>query len=128
MPRTVFNFTGIHQRNVLGTFCVIRGFADLNMLARVSKPIPYEGSGLGVGSGYQRETELNHIEDLKIFLETGQHRFFPEIVLGMRLAGEEDPAIGLTLSPEKGGVRPCKIRIATQEQKGSEQKGSVQLY
>jgi len=49
--RQRIEFEGLLQQNVLGTFSVIRGFADLRDLAAVSEAIPYEGSGLGDGKG-----------------------------------------------------------------------------
>ena len=45
--RRRIEFEGLLQKNVLGTFDVIRGFADLRDLAEVSVAMPYEGSGLG---------------------------------------------------------------------------------
>ena len=44
--RRRIEFEGLLQKNVLGTFDVIRGFADLRDLAEVSVAMPYEGSGL----------------------------------------------------------------------------------
>ena len=52
--RQKIRFEGLLQKNVLGTFSVIRGFADLRDLAAVSVAIPYEGSGMGSGTGYQQ--------------------------------------------------------------------------
>lgn len=79
------------ERNVLGTFTVIRGFADLRDLAEVSIAMPYEGGGLGNGQGYQRAVDQSHVEDLKRFLQEGRYRFFPEIILSLRSKGEDDP-------------------------------------
>ena len=55
-------FEGLLQKNVLGTFDVIRGFGDLRDLAEVSVTMPYEGSGLGSGTGYQRDLDEAHVE------------------------------------------------------------------
>lgn len=88
-------FEGLLQRNVLGTFTVIRGFADLRDLAEVSIAMPYEGSGLGNGQGYQRIVNQNHVDDIKRFLQRGRYRFFPEIILSLRTKGESDPLASL---------------------------------
>lgn len=84
-------FEGLLQRNVLGTFTVIRGFADLRDLAEVSVAMPYEGGGLGNGQGYQRRVNQNHVDDIKRFLQRGRYKFFPEIILSLRSKGEDDP-------------------------------------
>lgn len=46
--RQKFSFEGLLQKDVLGTFTVIRGFAD--DLALVSKAIPYRRNGVRVAS------------------------------------------------------------------------------
>jgi nucleoside 2-deoxyribosyltransferase len=84
-------FDGLLQENVLGTFTVIRGFADLRDLAEVSVAMPYEGGGLDDGRGYQRRVDENHVGDIKRFLQRGRYRFFPEIILSLRSTGEGDP-------------------------------------
>jgi len=91
--RQKIKFEGLLQENVLGTFNVIRGFADLRDLATVSVAIPYEGSGMGSGTGYQRALDEQHVGDLKKFLQSGRYRFFPEIVLSLRSKGAEDPVV-----------------------------------
>lgn len=45
------------QENVLGTFKIIRGFADLHDLTEVSVAMPYQGSKNSPGSGYQRQLD-----------------------------------------------------------------------
>lgn len=89
--RQKIEFVGLFQANVLGTFSIIRGFADLRELAEVSVPIPYKGSGLGNGEGYQRSLDEAHVEGLKRFLSKGRYRFFPEVVLSLRSKGKDDP-------------------------------------
>jgi hypothetical protein len=79
------------QDNVLGTFRIIRGFADLRDLVSVSKAIPYQALGLGQGTGYQRSVNIQHVDDIKRFLSRGRYRFFPEIVLSLRSKGANDP-------------------------------------
>jgi len=91
--RQKIRFEGLLQKNVLGTFSVIRGFADLRDLAAVSVAIPYEGSGMRSGTGYQRALNEQHVEDLKKFLHSGRYRFFPEIVLSLRSKGVNDPVV-----------------------------------
>ncbi len=91
--RRKIEFEGLLQQNVLGTFSVIRGFADLRDLAAVSVAIPYEGSGLGGGSGYQRDLEESHVEEIKRFLQRGRYRFFSEIILSLRSKGAVDPVV-----------------------------------
>jgi len=91
--RQRIEFEGLLQQNVLGTFSVIRGFADLRDLAAVSVAIPYEGSGLGDGKGYQRALDEAHVEGIKRFLQRGRYRFFPEIILSLRSKGEEDSIV-----------------------------------
>jgi len=91
--RQRIEFEGLLQQNVLGTFSVIRGFADLRDLAAVSVAIPYEGSGLGDSKGYQRALDEAHVEGLKRFLQRGRYRFFPEIILSLRSKGEDDPIV-----------------------------------
>ena len=65
-------------------FTVIRGFAELRDLAEVSVAMPYQGAMNGQGTGYQRQLDEQHVEDIKRFLNKGRYRFFPEIVLSLR--------------------------------------------
>lgn len=91
--RQKLTFEGLLQENVLGTFKVIRGFADLGDLAEVSVAMPYQGSKDGTGTGYQRQVDEQHVEDIKRFLSKGRYRFFPEIVLSLRSTGAADPIV-----------------------------------
>jgi hypothetical protein len=93
--RQRIEFEGLLQKNVLGTFDVIRGFADLRDLAEVSVAMPYEGSGLDGGQGYQRELVEAHVEGIKRFLDKGRYRFVPEIVLSLRSKGPDDPVVSV---------------------------------
>ena len=90
--RQKVTFDGLMQQNVLGTFRIIRGFADLRDLVAVSTAMPYHGS-MGQGTGYQRELDEQHVEDIKRFLSRGRYRFFPEIVLSLRSSGATDPIV-----------------------------------
>lgn len=56
-------FEGLLQKDVLGTFTVIRGFADLHDLTLVSKAIPYQAGPAGQATGYQRKLDDDHIAD-----------------------------------------------------------------
>jgi hypothetical protein len=89
--RQKVSFEGLLQSNVLGTFRIIRGFADLRDLVEVSVSMPYQGSNGGRETGYQRRFDEQHVEDLKRFLSRGRFRFFPEIILSLRSKGAGDP-------------------------------------
>ncbi len=91
--RQKISFEGLLQDNVLGTFKVIRGFADLQDLAEVSVAMQYQGAKDGNGTGYQRQLDEQHVEDIKRFLSKGRYRFFPEIVLSLRSKGASDPIV-----------------------------------
>jgi len=91
--RQKVSFEGLLQENVLGTFKIIRGFADLHDLAEVSVAMSYQGSNFGQGSGYQRQLDKQHVDDIKRFLSRGRYRFFPEIVLSLRSKGEADTIV-----------------------------------
>jgi len=88
--RQKISFEGLLQENVLGTFKIIRGFADLRDLAAVSVAMLRQGSANEQGTGYQRQLSEQHVEDIKRFLSRGRYRFFPEIVLSLRSKGEDD--------------------------------------
>ena len=59
--RQKMSFEGLLQENVLGTFKVIRGFADLRDLAEVSVAMQYQGAKDGSGTGYQRQLDEQHV-------------------------------------------------------------------
>lgn len=103
-------FNGLLQENVLGTFTVIRGFADLQDLARVSVSMPYQGQGLESGAGYQRPLVETHVEDLKNFMRDGSNRFFPEIVLSLRSTGTEDKVVSYK---QNKSSKLCRVRVDT---------------
>jgi nucleoside 2-deoxyribosyltransferase len=108
--RQKISFEGLLQENVLGTFRIIRGFADLSDLAAVSVAIPYQGLGNGDSSGYQRELDEQHVEDIKRFLSKGRYRFFPEIVLSLRSKGKTDPIVAY--SKQRASVRDQAYRVS----------------
>lgn len=79
------DFEGIFSTGVLGTFKIIRGFADLRDLAKVSVPFKMaEGDLPNQVTGHQRKLDTKHAEDIKNYLEGADNRFFPEVVLAIR--------------------------------------------
>ncbi len=81
---------GEYAHSVLGTFRIIRGFAPLQELAEISAPyeMATEPGAPGAG-GYQRSIDLSHAEDIKRYLERGELRFLPEIILSIRAKHED---------------------------------------
>lgn len=83
-PRYIVLY-GINQQNVLGIFSIIRGFATLQDLAAISIPYEMESArGDRQVVGFQRHIDERHAEDIKKYLETGDNRFMPEIILSIR--------------------------------------------
>ncbi len=109
--RQKVSFEGLLQENVLGTFRIIRGFGDLRDLAEVSVTMPYQGSKTGQGTGYQRQLDDQHVEDIKRFLSKGRYRFFPEIVLGLRSSGVTDPIVAYTKKRASLGDKAYKVTV-----------------
>ena len=64
--------------NTLGGFPVVRGFANLKILAGRSQ----------ADKGYQRELKPDHVEDIQQFYLRGEYLFFPEIVLSLELLAD----------------------------------------
>ena len=108
--RQKVSFEGLLQENVLGTFKIIRGFADLRDLAEVSVAMLYQGSKDGEGTGYQRQHDEQHVEDIKRFLSKGRYRFFPEIVLSLRSKGASDPIV--TYTKRRSSPNDAAYRVA----------------
>jgi len=104
------SFEGLLQENVLGTFRIIRGFADLQDLTEVSVAMPYQGSMSSTGTGYQRQLDEQHVEDIKRFLNKGRYRFFPEIVLSLRSKGATDPIV--TYSKRRASAADKAYRVS----------------
>ena len=109
--RQKVSFEGLLQENVLGTFTVIRGFADLRDLTEVSTAMPYQGAVNGQGTGYQRQFDEQHVEDLKRFLSKGRYRFFPEIVLSLRSKGATDPIVSYAKKRSSPNDRAYRISV-----------------
>lgn len=92
MSRTVryLTMTGQFEAGVLGHFRIIRGFADLKTLAEIS--VPYEmvdAQNTGQVEGQQRQIDPDHAERIKRYLENGDQRFMPEVILSLRHEVEE---------------------------------------
>jgi hypothetical protein len=86
-PRTskYLTFEGLYEEQVLGVFAIIRGFAPLQDLARVSvaykmSPNPYRSEV----EGFQRAIDDAHAEQIKKYLESTGVRFLPEVILSVR--------------------------------------------
>lgn len=78
-------FDGQFESNVLGTFRIIRGFANLKDLAEISVPYEMEDGGNGAAVvGQQRKLDPLHAERIKRYLESGEQRFLPEVILSVR--------------------------------------------
>ena len=85
------NFEGIYEREVLGIFTIIRGYASLQDLARISVPYEMSESSIpGTVEGHQREINCQHAEEIKTYLEKSDTRFFPEIILSVRTTYEPE--------------------------------------
>jgi hypothetical protein len=87
MPRTsrYLTFEGQFEGSVLGTFRIIRGFANLQDLATISVPYIMEGAGdVAEVKGQQRTLDPEHAERIKRYLQSGEQRFLPEVILSIR--------------------------------------------
>jgi len=88
MPRTRFpaiQIEGAFAQEVLGTFDIIRGFATLQQLAKISAPsFMRELPGAGAVEGHQRPLDRGHAEEVKRYFEDGDRRFIPEVILSIR--------------------------------------------
>ena len=87
--RQKVSFEGLLQENVLGTFKILRD------LAEVSVAMQYQGATDGTGTGYQRQLDEQHVEDIKRFLSKGRYRFF----------GMIDKCKRMTMGPRSGPDR-----------------------
>jgi nucleoside 2-deoxyribosyltransferase len=110
--RQKISFEGLLQENVLGTFKIIRGFADLRDLCAVSTAMKYQSQADGTVSGYQREFDEQHIEDIKQFLKQGRYRFFPEVILSLRSSGPSDPVVSYTKRRASIADRAYRISVS----------------
>lgn len=84
---------GLFENSILGAFRIIRGFANLQDLAEISVPyIMEDGDDVAQVRGQQRQLDERHAESIKRYLESGEQRFLPEVILSVRteLDGELD--------------------------------------
>lgn len=101
---------GQFESRVLGTFQIIRGFASLRDLAAISVPFEMEADDNGIGvKGQQRKIDPDHAERIKRYLENGDQRFLPEVILSIRVDLEEEldrtqKAIGVRSRNETEGI------------------------
>ncbi len=98
---------GIYGTEVLGSFSIIRGFATLQELARISVPVLMnEPDKEGAVTGHQRPLDEVHAEEVKKYFEQGDQRFVPEVILSLRVP----------LSPEMltpvGNFAPTQIGVS----------------
>jgi len=109
MARTAryLTFEGQFESSVLGTFRIIRGFANLQDLAAISVPYVMEEAVEGAEvKGQQRQLDPQHAERIKRYLESGEQRFLPEVILSVRTALEDE--VDRTR-------KPIGVRSTTQE-------------
>jgi hypothetical protein len=93
MARTTsfIQIEGIFETEVLGTFNIIRGFATLQDLARISVPVLMEPPQAdGSVTGHQRPIDPEHSAQVKRYFESKDRRFIPEIILSMRVPLTEE--------------------------------------
>jgi hypothetical protein len=113
--RQTIRFEGLMQEKVLGIFTLIRGFADLGDLAEVSMAMKYQGAKDGSGTGYQRQEDEQHVEDIKRFLSRGRYRFFPEIVLSLRSKGAADSIVKYIKRRASPADRAYRVTVKLKE-------------
>lgn len=56
---------------------VIRGYCSYKSLIKFSKPHP----------AYQRETDHRHVDEIRDFINFGEYKFMPEIILSYDYTG-----------------------------------------
>lgn len=87
--RRSHDLIGTFAADALGFFPLVRGYADLRVLAEVSVPVPMAmNAEAGHITGQQRAINDSHVAGIVKYLQNGTARFLPEIVLSVRL--EED--------------------------------------
>jgi hypothetical protein len=104
--RSTIEIEGIFGTEVLGSFNIIRGFATLQELAKISVPVLMDPpQANGEVHGHQRPLDDDHAEDVRRYFEQGDQRFIPEIILSVRLPMEAE-----TL-PSQGNFAPAQIGV-----------------
>ncbi len=91
-------FRGLYSEKVFDIFKVLRGYANLKDLAKISKPFNFEQGT--TSQGYQREIDVKHAEEIKKYFESLKgNKFIPEIILGLR-QNESDQTVVIQDSGE----------------------------
>lgn len=117
MARTsrYLTFDGQFESSVLGTFRIIRGFANLQDLAEISVAYKMEEANIGADvKGQQRQLDLQHAERIKRYLESGQQRFLPEVILSVRTdlieeRGKTFQPIGVRSRSDEDGIAISRV-------------------
>src|SRR5882724_11356215 len=116
-------FEGQFESRVLGTFRIIRGFANLQDLAEISVPYTMEDNGGAAAvKGEQRQLDSQHAKRIKQYLESDQQRFLPEVILSIRTDLDEEldqtqKPIGVRSKSDDAGIvisrawKSPKIRV-----------------
>jgi hypothetical protein len=87
MPSRYVTVEGQFAREVLGAFSIIRGFASLQDLARISSPYQMtEPDPAGLVQGHQRQLDTVHAEEIRTYFEKGDRQFIPEVILSVRVS------------------------------------------
>lgn len=110
-------FEGQYEGSVLGTFRIIRGFAELQTLAEISVPFDMEESEAGDDAlviGQQRKIDPEHAERIKNYLQNGDQRFLPEVILSVRAElieeiGKSGNRIGVKNKSDDDGISIGRI-------------------
>lgn len=103
-------FEGQFESSVLGTFRIIRGFANLQDLAEISVSYTMGDDGTGAAvKGHQRILDPQHAERIKRYLESGEQRFLPEVIISIRTELTEEKnkkskTIGVKSTSEEDGI------------------------
>jgi hypothetical protein len=103
-------FEGQYESSVLGAFRIIRGFANLRDLAEISVAYVMEDDGNGGEvKGQQRRLDPQHAERIRRYLESGEQRFLPEVILSVRAELTEEfdrtrKPIGVKTTDDASGI------------------------
>ncbi len=113
-PVQYLTFEGQFEARVLGTFRIIRGFAHLSELAEISVPYLMEDGHGGAVMGQQRTIDPDHAERIKRYLENGEQRFLPEVILSIRVDLEEEvnkthKAVGVKTRTAANGITISRV-------------------
>ena len=98
--------SGTYQSDVLGAFKIIRGFATLQDLAQISSARMMSRNAAGRLEGHQRELDVQHAEEVRRYLEDGDQRFIPEVILSVRKELQDIEMAGVTIGVRSVGDDP----------------------